>query len=259
MPVPTVVTSPSTRPAAPSSSPPQTATELAGQTDCAPWTQRRAELELRRGREVETAAVGGDSVRVPWPFEPLSPRRRRQPSGSRQGIRRHVTDWSEPLRIRAGFLGPAVGRPPRSGWPTPEEAQPGLARTEFNIAGDVRRPPLRNRPRRLPGVDQRHRRRRPGPQAGLDAVPVADGARDHRRDQPAQARTQRHRDPVRRRLGHRAVRLPPSAAGLRRPAAVADQLVIDYADGRRPRCSPTAAGGPHRAELASGIYHGRGR
>ena len=75
------------------------------QTAVAPWTQDRAELELRRGKGVETAVVGEDSVRVPWPFEPL-------PSGEDASLRVRVSgsgdtvsDWSEPLRIRAGFSG----------------------------------------------------------------------------------------------------------------------------------------------------------
>ena len=109
------------------------------QTGVAPWTQDRAELELRRGREVETAVVGRDSVKVPWPFEPLS-------SGENASLRVRVSgsgdtvsDWSEPLRIRAGFLEPGgwaatpIGRAEPS-----EESQPGLARTEFNIGGEVR-------------------------------------------------------------------------------------------------------------------------
>jgi hypothetical protein len=39
------------------------------QTTVAPWTQNRAELELRRGMGVETAVLGDDSVRVAWPFD----------------------------------------------------------------------------------------------------------------------------------------------------------------------------------------------
>jgi hypothetical protein len=101
------------------------------QTTVAPWTQDRAELELRRGREVETAVVGEDSVRVPWPFEPLS-------SGEEASLRVRVSgsggmvsDWSKPLRIRAGFWSPAVGAATPIGLAEPsEEAQPGLARTD---------------------------------------------------------------------------------------------------------------------------------
>ena len=82
--------------------------------------------------------AGEESVRVPWPFEPLSSGEdvslRVQVSGSRDT----VSEWSEPLRIRAGFLEPG-------GWAaapiglagSSEEAQPGLARTEFNIDGEV--------------------------------------------------------------------------------------------------------------------------
>ena len=109
------------------------------QTTVAPWTQERAELELRRGREVETAVVGEDSVRVPWPFEPLS-------SGEEASLRVRVSgsgdtvsDWSEPLRIRAGFLEPGGWAATSIGLAEPsEEAQPGLARSEFNTDGEVR-------------------------------------------------------------------------------------------------------------------------
>ena len=91
-------------------------------TAVAPWTQDRAELELRRGSEVETAVVGEDSVRVPWPFEPLS-------SGEEASLRLRVSgsgdtvsDWSKPLRIRAGFLEPG-------GWAaTPIGLRPGCFR-----------------------------------------------------------------------------------------------------------------------------------
>ena len=81
----------------------------------------------------------GTPSQVPWPFEPLS-------SGENASLRVRVSgsgdtvsDWSEPLRIRAGFLEPGgwaatpIGRAEPS-----EEAQPGLARTEFNIGGEVR-------------------------------------------------------------------------------------------------------------------------
>src|SRR5918993_595171 len=109
------------------------------ETTVAPWSQERAELELHRGTRVETAEVGVDSVRVPWPFESLSAGEdvslRVRVSGSGDT----VSDWSEPLRIRAGFLEPGGWAAAPIGLAEPsEEAQPGLARTEFTTDGEVR-------------------------------------------------------------------------------------------------------------------------
>src|SRR5918993_2148530 len=109
------------------------------ETPVAPWSQERAELELHRGTRVETAEVGVVSVRVPWPFESLSAGEdvslRVRVSGSGDT----VSDWSEPLRIRAGFLEPGGWAAAPIGLAEPsEEAQPGLARTEFTTDGEVR-------------------------------------------------------------------------------------------------------------------------
>ena len=109
------------------------------QTTVAPWTQDRADLELRRGGDVETAVVGEDSVRVPWPFEPLSSGEDASLRVRVRGSGDTVSDWSEPLRIRAGFLEPGGWAATPIGLAEPsEEAQPGLARTEFNTDGEVR-------------------------------------------------------------------------------------------------------------------------
>ena len=109
------------------------------QTSVAPWAQERAELELRRGRGVENAVVGEDSVRVPWPFEPLSSGEEASLRVRVSGSEDTVSDWSEPLRIRAGFLESGGWAATPIGLAEPsEEAQPGLARTEFTTDGDVR-------------------------------------------------------------------------------------------------------------------------
>jgi alpha-L-rhamnosidase len=104
------------------------------QTTVAPWTQDRAELELRRGREVETAVVGEDSVRVPWPFEPLS-------SGEEASLRVRVSgsggmvsDWSEPLEI-PGWSEPGFDD---SGW-RPAARRPDLVTPQARVAPPVRR------------------------------------------------------------------------------------------------------------------------
>jgi alpha-L-rhamnosidase len=109
------------------------------QTTLAPWAQDRAELELRRDRGVETAVVGEDSVRVPWPFEPLSSGEEASFRVRVSGSGGMVSDWSESLRIRAGFLEPGGWAATSIGLAEPsEEAQPGLARSEFNTDGEVR-------------------------------------------------------------------------------------------------------------------------
>ena len=166
-----------------------------------------------------------------------------------------TSDWSEPLRIRAGFL--AEGEWVATPIGLAEPVGRGAARTGPDRVRDRRgrglRGALRDRSRGLPGQRQRRRRRRPGPQAGLDAVPVAAHPRDHRRDRPAGPRDQRARHPFRRRLGHRAVRLPrPGRTLLLRPARRGGPAG-DHVRGRPP------AGGGHRRDLAGlhGADHGQ--
>ena len=104
------------------------------------WRQASAELELDRDGGTERATVDGDaSVGVPWPFTPLAPREvvtlRVRTTGTDGG----ASAWSEPLTVRAGFLGDGewVARP--IGLPAPEEAaRPGLARVEVTVADGLR-------------------------------------------------------------------------------------------------------------------------
>ena len=70
-------------------------------TDAADWMQ--ASVEIRLDEEV-TVIEGRESVLVTWPFAPIA-------AGSRHEVRVRVTgcdgvvsDWSEPLAIRAAFL-----------------------------------------------------------------------------------------------------------------------------------------------------------
>ena len=110
-----------------------TATELAGPDHCraagprtAPSSSSAAAQEWKQRRWVQ------DSVRVPWPFEPLSPGEDASLRVRVSGSGDTVSDWSEPLRIRAGFLEPGGWAATPIGLAEPsEEAQPGLARTEF--------------------------------------------------------------------------------------------------------------------------------
>ncbi|HEY5785151.1 MAG TPA: family 78 glycoside hydrolase catalytic domain [Microlunatus sp.] len=108
-------------------------------TETPDWVQQSAELELTTRSGTQTSAVEGSaSVLVDWPFAALEPRddvRLRVRVTGTDGV---TSDWSEPLRIRAGFLAVGewvatpIGLPERSG-----EAQPGLARIEFDVVGDV--------------------------------------------------------------------------------------------------------------------------
>ena len=121
MPVPTLVhLTRRFRPAAPISS--QTARpplSWRSQTDVAAWTQDSAELELHPGTDPDRGRRATASVLVDWPFAPLAPRDDVSLRVRVSGSRRHGSDWSEPLRIRAGFLARGSGRPPRSGCAEP--------------------------------------------------------------------------------------------------------------------------------------------
>ena len=157
----------------------------------------------------------------------------------------------------------ASGSPLRSACAAPaEEAQPGLARTEFEIAGDVApRLALRDRASASTRRRQRRRRRRPGAQAGLDAVPVRDSS-TRRPTSPACS------SPGRNALGIRfaggwateRLRLPRQAApALRRPAR-GGRAAGDRVRGRPTEVVATdAPGGPRPGRSPpAGIYAGRG-
>ena len=108
-------------------------------TDVPAWTQRSAELELTTPSGTQTATVEGSaSVLVDWPFAELAPRDEVQLRVRVTGNDGVTSDWSRPLRIVAGFLaeGEWVATPIGLAEPS-GEAQPGLARTEFEITGDV--------------------------------------------------------------------------------------------------------------------------
>lgn len=100
-----------------------------------PWIQTWAEL---RAGDQAIRLEGRDSVLVDWPFTPLDPGGSTLVSvraGSTDGAE---TAWSEPLLVRAGFLGEGgwVAEPVRLGSP-PDRARPALLRTEFDAADVV--------------------------------------------------------------------------------------------------------------------------
>ena len=108
-------------------------------TDVPDWTQQSAELELTTPSGTQTASLpGSGSVLLDWPFTPLAPRDDVRLRVRVTGSDGATSDWSQPLRIRAGFLAEGEWVAAPIGFAAPAaEAQPGLARTEFEVAGEV--------------------------------------------------------------------------------------------------------------------------
>ena len=229
------------------------------QTDCRTVDPgpRRARASPRRS-EWRAAVVGEDSVRVPWPFEPLSVGRGRR-------LRVRVSGSGETRATGASRCG--SGRLPRgrrvggdpSGSPNRRDgAARVLARDRVRRRRCGRpRHALRDRGRRVPGGDQRRRRRRPGDEAGLDVVPVPHHPRDDRRHRSAAGRAQRDRRAARRRLGDGAVRVPDNARrvyGDQPPSRPSCSSSTSTGDGLRClRRGWRTSTGPL---LASGLYAG---
>lgn len=107
------------------------------ETTAADWLQ--ASVELSDG--VRTVVVdGGDSVLVPWPFEPLAPGEARRVRVRATAVSGAQTGWSSPLPVEAGFLadGEWIAQP--VGLADPErEAQPAEVRTTFTLDRPVER------------------------------------------------------------------------------------------------------------------------
>ena len=175
---------------------------------------RGAELELTTASGTQTATVAGSaSVLVDWPFTALRPRTTSVSGSGSRGRRSHVRlerSAADPRRLpRRG----GVGRHPD------RRRRHRRQRRSPDWLGPSSRSPARSSPAVLyatalgvyqasvNGADVDDQVLKPGwtpYQWRLDP-------RDHRRDRPAAAGTQRDRDPFRRRLGDRAVRLPRSA------------------------------------------------
>ncbi|WP_197430218.1 alpha-L-rhamnosidase [Auraticoccus cholistanensis] len=106
-------------------------------TDTPDWVQTGAELRRDDGEPV--VLEGPDSVLVPWPFAPLAPREAADVRVRVRGRDGGPGEWSEPVTVRGGFLAEGAWRAEAVGLPGPTAvAQPGLARTEFEVAGEVR-------------------------------------------------------------------------------------------------------------------------
>jgi len=99
------------------------------------WTQRWADIESNGSvRRIE----GRDSVYVPWPFEPLTPRERVSVRVRVCGSDGEISEWSEPREIEAAFLGENEWVAELIGLPHPTRVgQPALLRGEFETTGEV--------------------------------------------------------------------------------------------------------------------------
>lgn len=101
------------------------------------WMQ--ASAELTDGRDTVTV-TGRDSVLVAWPFAPLVPGESREVSVRARAQDGSETAWSEPLVVRAAFLGEDEWIAQPIGLAAPErEAQPFEARTRFTLDRPVTR------------------------------------------------------------------------------------------------------------------------
>ena len=104
------------------------------------WVQQS--VELTDG--LTTVTIDGrDSVLVRWPFAPLDVGEHRNLRVRARATSGTETEWSEPLRVDAGFLadGEWVAQP--IGLESPDrEAQPFVARTTFSISRSVQRATL---------------------------------------------------------------------------------------------------------------------
>ena len=105
------------------------------------WRQAAYQVEVERRGHVERSAwiESGDSVLVPWPFEPL-------PSREACVVRVRVrsvqpSPWSSGLAVEAGLLEPADWESVAVGPAWPEdpdgERRPPLLRKDFHVAGPV--------------------------------------------------------------------------------------------------------------------------
>ncbi|MFH8251415.1 family 78 glycoside hydrolase catalytic domain [Microbacterium sp. B2969] len=101
------------------------------------WVQ--ASVDLTDG--IDSVTLDGDaSALVAWPFRPLASGESRDVTVRVRALSGAETEWSDPLRVEAGFLadGEWIAQPVGLAEPD-REAQPALVRTTFTLDRPVRR------------------------------------------------------------------------------------------------------------------------
>ena len=104
------------------------------------WSQTSAELLWTSdGSETAVTLEGADSVLVPWPFAPISPRQRGVLRVRAVGSDGEATGWSTAIDVVGGWLDEGEWQAGFVGLDAPEAfAQPALVRGEFDVDGEVR-------------------------------------------------------------------------------------------------------------------------
>ncbi len=106
-------------------------------SDTPGWIQ--ADADLTDGADTVTIRTR-ESVLVAWPFRPLEPGESREVRVRVRSTDGAETEWSDPLRVEAGFLADGEWIAEPIGLAEPErEARPALVRTAFTIDRPVRR------------------------------------------------------------------------------------------------------------------------
>ncbi|WP_062201364.1 alpha-L-rhamnosidase [Demequina salsinemoris] len=91
-------------------------------------------VELRDGSGAVQRVDGAATHRVPWPFAPLASREHRTVQVRAFLSDNTVTDWSDPLVVRAGLLDPSEWLASFIGLASPDrEGQPALLRHRFTL------------------------------------------------------------------------------------------------------------------------------
>jgi len=109
-------------------------------SDVPGWRQLAADLAWDDGSRTVNVQVDGDaSVLVDWPFAALQPRQQGTLRVRVLGVD-GWSDWSDTRPVFASFLAPGEWQAGFVGLPSPTRpAQPALLRTEFDVAGGLKR------------------------------------------------------------------------------------------------------------------------
>ena len=109
------------------------------------WTQQAYQIEATRadGTHRTDWVTSQDSVLVPWPLAPLASREHCEIRLRVRGVDQTASAWSPSLRIETGLLAPtdwtAHAISPQQPERSVGERRPRLLRTEFTVAGQVKR------------------------------------------------------------------------------------------------------------------------